>query len=173
MYRFLIKHVVSLCIGCFLAYLSFGTVDYETLSDYAKTLLAISVAVFTLAGIWVAYIYPQAIAVFTDNDKVSFLKGGDLTEGVEKLVLIMITSASSIACILAISFFAFSGSLIIKTLPLIEILEKSLLAIGVILLTYFSFLQFYSIFSVISRNITFVNIMHKFKSKQKAELDLQ
>ena len=61
----IIKHFLFISVALFFSIATYGSVESYVIKNYSLTLLAVSVAVFTLAGIWVAYIYPKAIDVFT------------------------------------------------------------------------------------------------------------
>jgi hypothetical protein len=129
--------------------------------------LGVSVAVFTLAGIWVAYIYPKAIGIFTDPQEVELFDAKELTEGVEKLVLIMIVSSFSIGSVLCIGFSTFLYNLLVNVFPIINISASFGLALAVFMLVYCSFIQFSAIFNVILRNFRSVESLHNLKMKKE------
>jgi hypothetical protein len=133
-----------------------------------STLQNLSAAIFTLAGIWVAYLYPQAILAFTNSKKISLLKGIENTRRVEELVLVIFLSA---VVLLAILVFNLTSG-IAKNMPFVisnyEVFKK----ISIVVVLYLSFLQFKSLVSIMSSNIRFINDLHKTKNEQKAHQDL-
>ena len=167
MKKLIIKHFVFIILSTFFAISTYGTVKENTISSYSITLLGVSVAVFTLAGIWVAYIYPKAIGIFTDPKEVELFDAKELTEGVEKLVLIMIVSSFSIGSVLCIGFSTFLYNLLVNVFPIINISASFGLALAVFLLVYCSFIQFSAIFNVILRNFRSVESLHKLKMKKE------
>lgn len=69
-----------------------GLVDDTILKNTLGVLQNISAAVFTLSGLWIAIIYPEAIKSYTSN-KVQLIKGTVHTKRVESLILGVSTSA--------------------------------------------------------------------------------
>jgi hypothetical protein len=165
--KVLIRHIILVSLSMFFAISTYGMVESSVINVYAMTLLAVSVAVFTLAGIWVAYIYPKAIGIFTDPSQVDFFDAKELTVGVEKLVLIMIVSSFSIGSVLAIGFSTFLYNLMLGVFPIIAKSSNFGLACSVFILVYCSFIQFSAIFKVIIRNFRSVESLHKLKMKRE------
>lgn len=164
--------MLILIFGVLLSYLTFSNVDVVKVDAHSKTLLAVSASVFTLAGIWVAYIYPQAIAVFTNPEKISLLKGGELTEGVEKLVLVMMSSGVTIAFILVSDFIIFVYSNLVLSYPEIVMTYDYGMSILICFMVYFSIIQFLAILSVLVRNFHFVDVLYRFRNSNNAHEDL-
>lgn len=59
--------------------------------------------IFTIMGIWIAYIYPNAILRITQPSKIEALFSGDDEKRVKLLVKIVILSAVIISCVLIMS----------------------------------------------------------------------
>lgn len=165
----LTKHLIYIFMGITVAFITYGLTDINIITAYAGNLLVISIAVFTLAGIWVAYVYPQAISVFTEPEKVKLFNSNDLTEGVEKLILIIIASSFSIACVLMIYFIIFLFNLLVTAIPLLYFTANFGVSVAVILLIYCSLIQLSAICSVIVRNYKSVESLHNFKRKSEAD----
>ncbi|WP_439824076.1 hypothetical protein [Aeromonas caviae] len=89
-----------LLMSFIMSWLSSGKISSSDLTSLLSTLQNISAAVFTIAGIWIAYIYPEAISSFTNPDKIALIKGTESTEQVKSLVFTVITSASVLTCTL-------------------------------------------------------------------------
>lgn len=173
MANIIIKHLIYVVSAITIAFLTYGLTNIDVITTYAGNLLVISIAVFTLAGIWVAYVYPQAISVFTEPEKVSLFKSNDLTEGVEKLILIIIASSFSIACILIIYFVIFLFNLLVNAIPSLQLTANFGISFSIFLLIYCSLIQISAICSVIVRNYRSVESLHKFKRKSEADKNFQ
>ncbi|WP_415679573.1 hypothetical protein, partial [Vibrio mytili] len=85
--------VAFLLISVAFAYLGSEFITLENLKNVIVTLQNVSAAVFTLAGIWVAYSYPEAISRFTNPEKFSLIKGVEQTNRIRSLVLTIFSSA--------------------------------------------------------------------------------
>lgn len=166
----MIKHFSYISIALFFSISTYGTVKVNAINIYSLTLLAVSVAVFTLAGIWVAYIYPKAIEVFTDKKLVERFDAKEIAAGVEKLILIMIVSSFSIGSVLSIGFSTFLYNLLVNVFPVIQVLANFGLGLAVFILIYCTFIQFSAIFNVIVRNYKSVEALHTLK-KEKEIID--
>ncbi|HHQ4444725.1 TPA: hypothetical protein ACSP1W_004027, partial [Aeromonas veronii] len=71
MLRVFRTQIIFLIAGILVAYSCFEYVSYSGISSVMSVLQNISAAIFTIAGIWIAYIYPEAITSFTNSSKVS------------------------------------------------------------------------------------------------------
>jgi hypothetical protein len=151
-----------------IAFFTFKYVNMIELKSVIGTLQNIAAAVFTLAGIWIAYSYPQAIAAYTNPDKVSIIKGTEETQRIEKLVLIILTSAFVIISIL----FYHLSSILLKNAPLIMENKNIFKYLSVMLLIYLSINQTKAILTVMISNIEFVNELYKKKTEKEADEDL-
>ena len=152
----------SLALGYYLVDL----VSLSELKPIISNLQNISAAVFTLAGIWIAYSYPQAISAYTSPGTVSIIPT-DETKRIENLVLIVLTSAFVISSLMIIHMFHL---LIYKTVSVDS--QHVLKAFGISSVFYLSFLQLKAIFVVIITNISFVNELHDKKTEREANDDL-
>ncbi len=67
----LISHSIYIFISVVIGYYLVDIISLGDLKPIIGTLQNISAAVFTLAGIWIAYSYPQAIASYTQGERMS------------------------------------------------------------------------------------------------------
>lgn len=157
-------HFVIIILCVLISVVSHKYVKMSDLDSSLSTLQNLSAAIFTLAGIWVAYLYPQAILAFTNSKKISLLKGIENTRRVEELVLVIFVSAFVLLAILV--FNLTSG--IAKNIPFVISYYEEFKEISIAIILYLSFLQFKSLVSIMSSNIRFINDLHKTKNEQKA-----
>ena len=155
----IILQIVYLSMAALLSFYTYQGVTFDSLKDIFTVLLAISAAVFTLAGLWIGYLYPEALSAYTDPDDVSLKSGAERTIRIERLILTVFTSAfvmvSSLVLILSktlISQFPFY-------LLNIDIFKIAALTICL----YLSFIQIKAIFSIMITNIKFINDIHRKK----------
>ncbi len=154
---------ISLVIGSKVS----SIISLSELTPVIGTLQNISAAVFTLAGIWIAYSYPQAISAYTSPNSVKLIPT-DETKRIENLVLIVLTSAFVISSLLVYNLLYTSISKM--TIP--PDLSEYFRVIGASFIFYLSFLQLKAISVVMITNISFVNELHSKRTEKKAHDDL-
>ncbi|WP_396586377.1 hypothetical protein [Bermanella sp. R86510] len=132
-----------------------------------STLQNLSAAVFTLAGIWIAYSYPQAISAYTSPNSVKVIPT-DETKRIENLVLIVLTSAFVISSLLIFNFLYLLFSKTVFYVSHREVFK----VIGITSICYLSFLQLKAIATVMVTNIAFVNELHGKRTEKIANDDL-
>ncbi|WP_139411058.1 hypothetical protein [Aeromonas veronii] len=138
------------------------------MSSILSTLQNISAAVFTIAGIWIAYIYPEAISSFTNPDKIALLKGTESTEQVKSLVFTVITSASVLTCTLLFSLAAF----LYKNSDIVVANKSFFVFISTTLVVYLSLNQTKAILGVILNTLRFVSKLFYLKTEREVNDDL-
>lgn len=79
------------------------TYSFNDLKDYMNVLLGISGMVFTIMGIWIAFLYPNALSRIVDPNKI---KTADFTESLletkrlENIVGSVLKSALVMSCVM-------------------------------------------------------------------------
>ncbi|MGC0860952.1 hypothetical protein WKG86_18360 [Pantoea agglomerans] len=175
----IILFVIAFCIG--------NSYTYSDIKDILSTLQNISAMIFTIAGIWLAYIYPKAISVMvkpsilTSEDKpnsdgeivrpelkLTAEQKEGLLKDVDRITLIVeaiVVSALVILTILMVNvskpFFSHSETVINH----IEAYSK----IGFFITLTLVYFQIVSLISIIISNVIFINDVHN--EKNKKELD--
>lgn len=160
--------VFFLVLSGFIATLTEQNVSSSDLAPILSTLQNISAAVFTLSGIWIAYMYPEAIAAFTNTKKISLLTGSEHVNKIRELVLIIFTSAFVLIGVLLYNlvYSLFSSSILVTSN--IEIFRW--LAICFIL--FISLNQIKAISSIMLNNIKFIDRLYHLKTEREVENDL-
>lgn len=170
MIKFIIILLIS--IGAFFLCMRVGIrVSYADFKDYSNALLAISGMVFTIMGIWIAFLYPNALLRLTDTSKVEtadFSEAYRDTRRLESIVASIIISASVAMAIslLMLVKMIFSGTAIY--LEHINIIKSGAIAIAIFL----SFYQYYSVLRVIYANYMFVSDLHIKREDAEANKDI-
>ncbi|MFQ6371231.1 hypothetical protein [Shewanella sp. YIC-542] len=163
----LLPHSLYIVISLVIGYCLVGHISLVDLRPIMSTLQNIAAAVFTLAGIWIAYSYPQAISAYTSPSTVSVIPT-DETKRIENLVLIVLTSAFVISSLLFFNVFY----LLVYKSDLIANYRHLLKIVGISSVFYLAFLQLKAIFIVMVTNISFVNELHAKKTEKDANDDL-
>ncbi len=162
-----VRHSIYLLGAFVIAFLTSDKLAISALSTVLGTLQNISAAVFTLAGIWIAYSYPQAISAYTNPNKV-LLVNGDETKRIENLVLIILTSAYVIIGILAFNM----SVVMIQPLDFVRMHKNIFKLLAITSVVYLVFIQVVAILTVMFTNIQFVNELHKKSTENRANKDL-
>lgn len=162
-----IRHSMFLIASFAIAFTTAETLKIDDLSAVLGTLQNISAAVFTLAGIWIAYSYPEAISAYTNPDKI-VLASGEETKRIENLVLIILASAYVI-----IGILAFNLSLaLIQPIDYVQANKETFKMLAVTFVIYLALVQVFAILTVMLTNIQFVNELHKKNTETIANKDL-
>ncbi len=168
MNKIIIYHSIFFLISITLSYCTFEVVVYSDIRNFLVTLQVLSAAVFTLAGIWVAYIYPEAIAVFTNPKDVSLLKGSERTERVEELVLTILVSAF----VLLSTILIFLSEAIFKNTNFVQNNANDFMFLIVTSTVMLTTIQSKAMLTIMVNNIKFVNELYNKKIERQANDDL-
>lgn len=147
----ILRHFIYISVSILAGYYSMDILTYKDFNPAVSVLQNISAAVFTLSGIWIAYLYPQAISSITSSSKVGLLKGSEDAKRVENLVYVVSTSALVLFFILLISVFE---PIFYKVIPSDNKVKLNCLIISC--LFYLTIIQSISILKIIASNLDFV-----------------
>ncbi|WP_060480016.1 hypothetical protein [Pseudomonas monteilii] len=166
----LIAYIILSLSAAYLSYRYKLLFSYADAKDYANGLLAVSGMIFTIMGIWIAFIYPNAVLRLQAPKKI---KTADFTETLDDTKRLQ----SIVGCVLKSVFVAFMICLIffakfaLGGLPFVKEniwLFRSLL-LGSI--TFLTFLQGSAVASVMYANFMFVEDLHRRREKREIEED--
>lgn len=138
------------------------------LAPAISTLQNISAAVFTIAGIWIAYIYPEAIIAFTSPDKVNLLHGTESTRRIKELVLVIISSS---IVLLSTLLYNLGYAFLIKA-EFVVSYKITFKVIVTTLICFISFIQIKALWSILLSNIMFVDKLYGLKTEREVDDDL-
>ncbi|EMA0459361.1 hypothetical protein U1712_003275 [Enterobacter hormaechei subsp. hoffmannii] len=130
-------------------------VNYNDIKDILGVLQNISAAIFTIVGLWIGFLYPNAIASIV-NDDVDYIKNTKDAPRIEKLIYVVITSAVVMLSILFVYLFKSIGSGLSSSI----VQADSLKMIGITFVYFMCWLQTKCVFSVILSNVSFANNLH-------------
>lgn len=145
--------------------------NYSDLEKYMELLLTVSAMVFTIMGIWIAFLYPNALNKIVNPKKVEYADFNDSlneTKRLEGLVASVLRSAFVVTAVVLIflselvfSFFLTNSEYFLSV--------KQLVVSLVIVLT---FLQLESVFYVMYSNVMFINELHNKREEREADDDI-
>ena len=163
---------VAITVAAFLlAYYTPIAYLYSDYKDYLTLLSGVSGMVFTIMGIWIAFLYPNALSRLVNPAKIAtadFSDSLDDTRRLESIVAAVLKSALVMTAALIITIL----KLFISKTPLYAdniLLIKSFALAAVATLTI---MQIESVFNVAISNVQFINDLHKKRQDRKSEEEL-
>ncbi|UVM03006.1 hypothetical protein [Pseudomonas laurylsulfatiphila] len=133
--------------------------SYSDFKDYGNTLLAVSGMVFTIMGIWIAFVYPNAILRLQDPNKI---KTGDFSRTLQdtrRLEAIVGSIMASAFVASAVTGIYFCKLLLAKTIIVTAHLA-AIKAFGIGFIAFLTAIQSVAIFYVIYSNYLFIEDLH-------------
>lgn len=164
------KVIIYLLVFSVSVYLLFEFNVKYSMSDlkgYTTTLFGVSSMVFTIMGIWLAFLYPRAMANIVE-DGVETSQSIAETKRVEKIVLSVLKSAVvvTILMLLYLLHVIFSKTSIYALFS--YGIETTVLSIVILL----SFIQIESVLYVIKSNIDFIVRLHEERERKETINDI-
>lgn len=168
MFTKLFLYVALAVVIAFLAFKSSVSFSYQDLKDYLSMLTAVSGMVFTIMGIWIAFIYPNALSRLVNPVKVAVADFSDTlddTKRLEKIVAAVLQSAFvMLVSLLLILAKTFLYSWLAST-PYLALAKAS--SAGIVITI--TLIQFEAVFWVIISNVMFINELHRKRQDRKSE----
>lgn len=144
---------------------------YEDLKDYIALLSNVSSMVFTIMGIWIAFLYPNALNRIIDPKKIEiadFSETLEETRRLERIVAAVLQSAivlttallvmAAKTALLKTGFYA-SHAFCLKTLAISVVAAITAMQIDAVL-------------SVVFANVMFINDIHRKRREKRADRDI-
>ena len=144
---------------------------YEDFKDYLSLLSGISGMVFTIMGIWIAFLYPNALSRLVDPRKVITVDFSETlldTKRLENIVAAILKSAIVMTAALLITMakvFLFLSPIYVDNNLIFKNMALSVLSVITVI-------QVEAVFSVIFSNVMFINDLHSKRLSKKAEEEL-
>ncbi|MFG0679239.1 hypothetical protein ACF8GB_01695 [Pseudomonas sp. xss_4] len=164
--------VPPLVFGVILALVKWSgiTVSYADIKDYGGALLNISGCVFTIMGIWVAYLYPDALIRITSDNVTS----ADFSEAQENSARLktMVGSIIVSALVAMAIIYVLLGKTLVANTAFYEAHRLNIKATAVAVVIYATLLQTLSVFYVIRSNFLFLIEFHEKRVKREREDDV-
>lgn len=152
-----------LVIACYNVQL---VISYPDLKSYAAVLVGTSGALFTIMGIWIAFLYPNISASLKDSSVIpaDFSVNGEETLRLKTVVVVIVISA--LVLIASLSLFVVSSFLDVK----VEMIGAlSLSRIITFFALVFSLCLFFGIYKVILVSVDLVAVVEHGERKRKAD----
>ncbi|WP_321808566.1 hypothetical protein [Burkholderia sp. BCC1993] len=145
--------------------------NLSDLKNYTDTLLAASGMVFTIMGIWIAFLYPNALNRIVHQGKLEvadFSETLSETKRLENIVASVLKSAIAIVFVLALYLF----KVIISKTTIYSTHAALFKASALAGITMMSIIQIEAILSVVFANIMFINDLHRKRENREMDSEL-
>lgn len=171
MIKLLLMSILSSFIGA-AVYFTELKFSYSDFKDYSNTLLSISGMVFTIMGIWIAFVYPNAIKRLQDPDKIKIADFTATMQDTRRLESIVGSIMESGAVAISITLM-YLGKLLITGVPAYLEYREIFKASGIAVIIFLTLIQCSAVFSVIYSNYLFIDDLHTRRESQERNVDIR
>ncbi|EEV6085262.1 hypothetical protein ACWL8E_003584 [Escherichia coli] len=158
--------IIALVVIAFVIYFLRCSLRFVDIKDVVGTLQNISAAIFTIIGLWIGFLYPNAIQGIV-SDNVDYIKNTKDAPRIERLIYVIIVSA--LVMLGTLVFYIFK-SLLGNTVLYVEY-KAYIKYIALVFVFYLCWLQSRCIFSVIISNFRFANNLYSRINESKLKHD--
>lgn len=144
---------------------------YDDLKDYINLLSGVSGMVFTIMGIWIAFLYPNAMSRILDPDKIIAKDFSESQSDAKRLESIVGAVMCSGLVMIIILFFSLIKT-IIYTLPVYSSYRIEIKSTALAIIFCATLIQLESVIKVVLSNILFINDLHFKQQAKKADNEL-
>lgn len=169
-YRLIVYLVISI-ISYFVAERWLHGYQYSDYKDYLALLAGLSGMVFTIMGIWIAFLYPNAMSRIVNPGKLvakDFSESKSDAKRLESIVGAVMVSAIVMIVILLVTLLR----IIIKMLPIYLIYKEEFKSFSISIMIFITFIQMESVFNVVISNIMFINDLHFKRQARQSDEEL-
>ncbi|EOB6240657.1 hypothetical protein ACHELW_000770 [Vibrio vulnificus] len=161
--RVIAWHVLVITIVSYLSYSFRLDVTFKDVEPLISILQNTSAMIFTIMGIWIAYVYPNAVLRIVQPSKVSAIFSSEDLERVKLLVGVVILSAS----ILAMLLVGITAKAFIAKTSLFLANKAFFTGFGLWWLLALTYAQLFCIYAVIASSVNFIIDLKNLKTKQR------
>lgn len=169
-YRAIFYLIVS--VACYFASVKWShNFKYEDYKDYLTLISSVSGMVFTIMGIWIAFLYPNAMSRIVNPDKLvakDFSESRSDAKRLESIVGAVMISA----LVMITALFITLAKMILLTTPIYIEYRLQFKATALSVLIFITFAQLESVFNVVLSNVLFINDLHFKRQARQADEEL-
>jgi hypothetical protein len=144
---------------------------FDDFKEYVNILLNASGMVFTLMGIWIAFLYPNALSRIVNPEKIKTVDFSQSLEETKRLESIVSSVLKSAIVVLSIMIIYLAKVIIFKQALYQENIKFFKIS-AVSYVTLLAFIQTEAIWHVIYSNIMFINDLHSKREDREADADI-
>lgn len=170
--RFRVVSYLCLAVACYFASVEFGhDYKYEDYKDYLTLISAVSGMVFTIMGIWIAFLYPNAISRIVNSEKLivkDFSESKSDSKRLEGIVGAILTSSLVMIAALLITL----AKIILWMTPIYTAYKLQFKSGALSIAVFITLVQIESVLHVIFSNVMFINDLHFKRQDRQSEEEL-
>ncbi len=156
-------HVLVIAVITYISYSFRSDIAFKDVEALISILQNTSAMIFTIMGIWIAYVYPNAILRIVQPSKISAVYSEDDTKRIKLLVGVVILSA----IILALLVLGIATKVFIVKTDVFTLNKSVFTSIGIWSLLVLTYAQLFCIYVVIASSVNFIFDLKNLKTKQK------
>lgn len=144
--------------------------SFSDFKEYITALSGVSGMVFTIMGIWIAFLYPNALARIVNPDKIETADFSDSLQETKRLEAIVGSVLKSAVIVVSISLILLAKVIFFETSIYksnFELTKHVLLSFVVVL----SYIQIEAVGQVVYSNVMFLNELHGRREHRQADED--
>lgn len=144
---------------------------YDDFKDYSGLLSGISGMVFTIMGIWIAFIYPNALSRLVNQEKIATADFSETLSDTKRLEAIVAAVLKSAIVAVGLLFMLLAKIFLWRT----DFYSNNILVVKSCALAFLmlgTVIQIEAIASVIVANVMFINDLHRKRQDRKVEADM-
>lgn len=170
----IIRVIVYLILSCVTYFASTKWLHgfkYEDYKDYLSLISGASGMVFTIMGIWIAFLYPNAMSRIISPDKIvaiDFTESKSESKRLESIVGAVMCSALVMMAALLINLM----KIIIFTLPFYSEYRVEVKSAALACIIFMTLIQLESVVNVVLSNILFINDLHFKRQARQADEEM-
>jgi len=141
---------------------------YEDYKDYLNLISTVSGMVFTIMGIWIAFLYPNAMNRIISSQKLvaaDFSESRSDTKRLESIVGAVMTSALVMLGVLFITL----AKLLLQMTPIYITYRLQFKSVALSALVFITLLQLEAVIHVVLSNVMFINDLHYKREGRQAD----
>lgn len=169
MRSFVIMTLISI-LSAFAVYYYGIDISYADIKDYCSVLIMLSGMIFTIMGIWIAFIYPNAIKKLSDPNRIETADFSETLNDTRRLESIVnsVMSSGFVAVVIAALFFM---KIIFSSFASIPAFRELMMTSAFGVVVFITLLQFRSVWSVLRANYLFIEELHHKREVQERRND--
>jgi hypothetical protein len=145
--------------------------QYSDYKDYLGLITGISGMVFTIMGIWIAFLYPNAMSRIISPGKLiakDFSESKSDAKRLESIVGAVIASAIVMMFVLLITLL----KIFIQMTPIYMAYKQEIKSIALAIAIFVTFIQLEAVINVVISNVMFINDLHFKRQTRQSDDEL-
>jgi hypothetical protein len=171
MYRKFFIHLLGIVAIYFTLHFLSITYTFNDFKEYSTILLSSAGMVFTLMGIWIAFLYPNALSRIVNPEIIATADFSESLQETKRLEALVASVLRSALVVMFLTLIFLLKVIFWKTniyAENIDLIKTGALSISIMLFI----LQTEAVYQVVYSNIMFINDLHRRREDRQADDDI-